>query len=52
LDFFDNTGVLTVNGSGFGSKYGSSHFRAVYLPSEDILEKAMNKLELFMKSTV
>jgi aspartate/methionine/tyrosine aminotransferase len=52
LDFFDNTGILTVNGSGFGSKYGSSHFRAVYLPSEDILEKAMDKLELFMRSRV
>ncbi|HEY7079083.1 MAG TPA: aminotransferase class I/II-fold pyridoxal phosphate-dependent enzyme [Nitrososphaeraceae archaeon] len=49
LDFFDNTGVLTVNGSGFGTKYGSSHFRAVYLASEDILEKAMDKLESFMK---
>lgn len=52
LDMFDNTGILTVNGSGFGSKYGSSHFRAVYLPSEDILEKAMDKLELFMRSRV
>ena len=52
FDFFDNTGILTVNGSGFGSKYGSSHFRAVYLPSEDILEKAMDKLELFMRSRV
>jgi aspartate/methionine/tyrosine aminotransferase len=49
LDFFDSTGVLTVNGSGFGTKYGSSHFRAVYLPSEDVLEKAMDKLEDFMK---
>jgi aspartate/methionine/tyrosine aminotransferase len=49
LDCFDNTGVLTVNGSGFGTKYGSSHFRAVYLASEDILEKAMDKLESFMK---
>lgn len=51
LDCFDNTGVLTVNGSGFGTKYGSRHFRAVYLPSEDVLEKAMDKLELFMKRT-
>lgn len=49
LDFFNNTGVLTVNGSGFGTKYGSSHFRAVYLASEEILEKAMDKLESFMK---
>lgn len=49
LDFFDSTGVLTVNGSGFGTKYGSSHFRAVYLPPEAVLEKAMDKLEDFMK---
>jgi alanine-synthesizing transaminase len=48
LDFFDNTGILTVHGSGFGSRYGSNHFRAVYLPTEDILEKAMDKLESFM----
>lgn len=42
------TGVLTVNGSGFGREYGSNHFRIVYLPSLAILEEAMNRLEAFM----
>ena len=42
------TGVLTVNGSGFGREYGSGYFRIVYLPPMDILEEAMNRLEEFM----
>ncbi|HJL67459.1 MAG TPA: aminotransferase class I/II-fold pyridoxal phosphate-dependent enzyme, partial [Nitrosopumilus sp.] len=29
----ESKGVLTVHGSGFGEKYGSGHFRLVYLPS-------------------
>ena len=49
MDFFDNTGILTVHGSGFGNRYGSNHFRAVYLPPEDILERAMDKLDSFMR---
>ena len=48
LDLLNKTGVLTVNGSGFGRAFGSSHFRIVYLPKEDVLEEAMNRLELFM----
>src|SRR3712207_7711892 len=45
IDLLNNTGVLTVHGSGFGSTYGSGHFRIVYLPPEEMLEKAMDKLE-------
>ncbi len=48
IDLLNNTGVLTVHGSGFGSTYGSGHFRIVYLPPEEILEKAMDKLESFL----
>jgi aspartate/methionine/tyrosine aminotransferase len=48
LDLLNKTGVLTVQGSGFGKAFGSSHFRIVYLPNEDVLEQAMDKLELFM----
>jgi alanine-synthesizing transaminase len=48
LDLLNKTGVLTVNGSGFGKAFGSSHFRIVYLPKEDVLEEAMNRLELYM----
>ena len=48
IDLLNNTGVLTVHGSGFGSTYGSGHFRIVYLAPEEMLEKAMDKLERFM----
>lgn len=40
--------VLTVHGSGFGKQYGSGHFRLVYLPSLEILDSAMNKIEEFV----
>ena len=42
-------GVLTVHGSGFAEKYGSCHFRIVYLPKMEILESAMNKIEDFVR---
>jgi aspartate/methionine/tyrosine aminotransferase len=48
LDLLNKTGVLTVHGSGFGKAFGASHFRIVYLPKEDVLEEAMDRLELFM----
>jgi aspartate/methionine/tyrosine aminotransferase len=40
--------VLTVHGSGFGSTFGSDHFRIVYLAKEDMLEQAMDRLENFL----
>ena len=44
----ESKGVLTVHGSGFGEKYGSGHFRLVYLPDMKILDSAMNKIEEFV----
>jgi aspartate/methionine/tyrosine aminotransferase len=44
----EKKGVLTVHGSGFGEQYGSGHFRLVYLPSLEILDSAMNKIEDFV----
>ena len=44
----ESKGVLTVHGSGFGEKYGSGHFRLVYLPSLEVLDSAMNKIEEFV----
>ena len=41
--------VLTVHGSGFGTKYGGGHFRLVFLPHMEILESAMNKIEDFVR---
>jgi alanine-synthesizing transaminase len=48
LELLRSTGVLTVHGSGFGSAYGSGHFRIVYLPPEDVLERAMDLIEEFV----
>jgi len=44
----ETKGVLTVHGSGFGEKYGSGHFRLVFLPSLEILDSAMTKIEDFV----
>ena len=49
LELLKQKGVLTVHGSGFGSQYGSGHFRIVYLPNMEILESAMNKIEDFVR---
>jgi len=49
LELLHQKHVLTVFGSGFGEEYGSGHFRVVYLPPMDVLEKAFNKIEEFMK---
>ncbi|MGI0001184.1 MAG: aminotransferase class I/II-fold pyridoxal phosphate-dependent enzyme, partial [Nitrososphaeraceae archaeon] len=47
IDLLNSTGVLTVHGSGFGSS-GTGHFRIVYLPQEEILEKSMDKIQTFI----
>ena len=47
----EQKGVLTVHGSGFGEQYGSGHFRLVYLPSLQILDLAMNKIEEFVSNS-
>ena len=48
LATLDSKGVLTVHGSGFGTKYGSGHFRLVFLPNLETLDSALNKIEEFM----
>jgi alanine-synthesizing transaminase len=49
LHLLKETGVLTVNGSGFDPVYGAGHFRAVTLPPIETQEEAFNLLEGFMK---
>lgn len=49
LDLLNKTGILTVHGSGFG-ELGKGHFRIVYLPTEQVLEEAMDKLSNFINS--
>jgi len=48
LDLLNKTGVLAVHGSGFGTNFGSGHFRLVYLPDENLLDEAMNRIEDFI----
>ncbi len=43
------TGVVTVPGSGFGQRPGTNHLRIVFLPPEACLEKAMDLIEKFVK---
>jgi aspartate/methionine/tyrosine aminotransferase len=49
LDLLRTEGVLFVNGSGFCSEFGQSHFRTITLPPLPVLEEAYGKLEGFMK---
>ena len=50
IDLLKATGVITVPGSGFGEKPGTSHFRFVILPQEEVLEKAFNLIGDFLSS--
>ena len=47
-DLLENTGIVFVHGSGFGAKYGSGHFRGVFLPPIETLKKTFDRLERFM----
>ncbi|WP_257454736.1 aminotransferase class I/II-fold pyridoxal phosphate-dependent enzyme [Archangium lipolyticum] len=49
LSLLRETGVLFVHGSGFGQKQGTHHFRVVFLPPEDILTAAFDRLEAFVR---
>ena len=40
--------VLVVHGSGFSPELGGGHFRIVFLPDEDVLDEAFNRIERFL----
>jgi len=48
LNLLKSKGVLTVHGSGFGTKYGSGYFRLVFLPNMEKLNSALDKIEDFV----
>jgi aspartate/methionine/tyrosine aminotransferase len=48
IQLLKTTGILTVHGSGFGTQYGTGHFRMVFLPEIPILETALNEIEKFV----
>ena len=41
--------VLVVNGGGFGQAPGTKHIRIVFLPPEEILKQALDKIAAFIK---
>ena len=48
MELLNSKGVLTVHGSGFGTKYGSDHFRLVFLPNLESLASSLDKIEEFV----
>jgi len=46
-ELIKETGVVVVPGSGFGQIPGTKHFRVVFLPNEQILEKAYKQIAEF-----
>ena len=44
------TGVVVVHGSGFGALPDTPHFRLVFLPEEDVLNRAYDRIDKFMRS--
>ena len=51
-ELLKETGVVVVPGSGFGQLPGTNHFRIVFLPPENILEKAYKALGNFHKKYI
>jgi len=41
-------GVVCVPGSAFGQRAGNTHFRIVFLPPEDVLEEALDRIARFV----
>ena len=41
MNLLENTGLCTVNGSGFGQKQGTHHLRIAFLPPKKLIEKVL-----------
>ena len=48
-DLLKQKHVLVVHGSGFGQKPGTRHMRIVFLPQDDVLNTAYEKISDFMR---
>ena len=48
-DLLKQKHVLVVHGSGFGQKPGTRHMRIVFLPQDDVLNAAYEKITDFME---
>ncbi len=48
IELMKETGVVLVHGTGFGQYPGTKHFRVVFLPNEQILEKAYKNIAGFL----
>jgi len=49
-DLVREAGVIVVPGSGFGQAPGTKHFRMVFLPPEETLQRALHLVGEFMHS--
>lgn len=41
MSLLESTGLVTVNGSGFGQREGTQHLRIAFLPPKELLEKVL-----------
>jgi len=51
-ELIKTTGVVVVPGSGFGQKPDTKHFRIVFLPQDDILKKAYERIGNFFEDYI
>ena len=51
-ELIKETGVVVVPGTGFGQAPGTNHFRVVFLPPEEILEKAYKNIAAFLEKYI
>lgn len=51
LDLLEETGVLVVHGSGFGTDPAQGYFRMVYLADEATLEVVFGRIDRFLATT-
>ena len=50
LELLHEEHILTVHGSGFSKIYGKGHFRIVFLPTQEILKDAFDRIENFLSN--